>query len=112
MSLMQVLDHVFKIEDTQKKDSILEVVSDRYSRAILDTTMYKPKSVMEIAIDAKIPLSTAYRRLQLLEEQKLLWVSGEINEDGKRMYLYKSKIKGIKCNFNRGQIKVELILNN
>lgn len=109
---MQVLDHVFKIEEIEKKDNILEVVADKYCRSILDTTMYKPKSVMKIAIDAKIPLSTAYRRLQLLEEQKLLWTSGEINEDGKRMYLYKSKIKGIKCQFNSGQIEVELILNN
>ncbi len=109
---MQILDHVFKIEEIEKKDNILEVVADKYCRAILDTTMYKPKSVMEIAIDAKIPLSTAYRRLQLLEEQKLLWTSGEINEDGKRMYLYKSKIKGIKCQFDSGRIEVELILNN
>ena len=108
---MQVLDHVFKIEDIGEKDNILEVVADKYCRAILDTTMYKPKSVMEIAIDAKIPLSTAYRRLQYLEEQKLLWTSGEINEDGKRMYLYKSKVRGIKCNFNDGQIEVEIILN-
>ncbi len=108
---MQVLDHVFKIEDSSKKDNILEIVADKYCRAILDTTMYKPKSVMEIAIDAKIPLSTVYRRLQSLEEQKLLRTSGEINEEGKRMFLYKSKIKGIKCNFNRGQIEVEMILN-
>ena len=108
---MQVLDHVFKIEDISKKDNILEVVADKYCRAILDTTMYKPKSVMDIAIDAKIPLSTAYRRLQFLEGQKLLWISGEINEDGKRMFLYKSKIRGIRCMFNQEQVEVEMILN-
>ncbi len=108
---MQVLDHVFKIEDISKKDNILEVVADKYCRAILDTTMYKSKSVMDIAIDAKIPLSTAYRRLQFLERQKLLWISGEINEGGKRMFLYKSKIRGIHCMFNQGQVEVKMILN-
>ncbi|MGY5149868.1 MAG: winged helix-turn-helix domain-containing protein [Candidatus Nitrosopumilus sp. bin_68KS] len=108
---MQVLDHVLKIEDIGGKDNILEVVADKYCRAILDTTMYKPKSVMEIAIDAKIPLSTVYRRIQMLEEQKLLWISGEINAEGKKLFLYKSKIRGIKCNFKDGQIEVEIMLN-
>lgn len=56
----------------RKKDNILEVVADKYCRSILDTTICKPKSVMEIDIDAKIPLSTAYRRLQLLEEQTIV----------------------------------------
>ena len=60
---MQILDHVLKIEDVGGKDNILEVVADKYCRAILDTTMYKPKSVMDIAIDARIPLSTVYRRI-------------------------------------------------
>ena len=47
----------------------------------------------------------------MLEEQKLLWTSGEINAEGKRLFLYKSKIRGIKCNFKDGQIEVELALN-
>ncbi|MGH1569072.1 MAG: winged helix-turn-helix domain-containing protein [Nitrosopumilus sp.] len=91
---MQVLDHVFKIEDSSKKDNILEIVADKYCRAILDTTMYKPKSVMEIAIDAKIPLSTVYRRLQSLEEQKLLWTS-----EGKLM----KKARG--CSYTKARLK-------
>ena len=74
--------------------------------------MHMPKSVMEIAAEAKIPLSTVYRRVQTLHDSKLLAVSGIITSEGKRLFMYKSKIKGIQSVFDNGQVKVELILNN
>jgi len=108
---MQMLQSAFRIEETEKKDSLLEVLSDKYCRTILESTMYKPKSVMEITADTKIPISTVYRRIQTLHDNKLLRTSGNITEDGKRLFLYKSKIKGIQSNFNNGQVEVEIILN-
>jgi len=108
---MQMLQSAFRIEETEKKDSLLEVLSDKYCRTILESTMYKPKSVMEITADTKIPISTVYRRIQTLHDNKLLRTSGDITEDGKRLFLYKSKIIGIQSNFNNGQVEVEIILN-
>ena len=108
---MQMLQSAFRIEETEKKDSLLEVISDKYCRAIVESIMYKPKSVMEITADTKIPISTVYRRIQTLHDNKLLRTSGTITEDGKRLFLYKSKIKGIQSNFNNGQVEVEIILN-
>ncbi len=108
---MQILQPAFRIEETEKKDSLLEVISDKYCRIILESTMYKPKSVMEITAETKIPISTVYRRIQTLYDNKLLRTSGTITNDGKRLFLYKSKIKGIQSNFCNGQVEVELILN-
>lgn len=108
---MQMLQSAFRIEETEKKDSLLEVLSDKYCRTILESTMYKPKSVMEITAETKIPISTVYRRIQTLFDNKLLRTSGTITDDGKRLFLYKSKIKGIQSNFNNGQVEVEIILN-
>jgi len=108
---MQMLQSAFRIEETEKKDSLLEVLSDKYCRAILESIMYKPKSVIEVTTDTKIPISTVYRRIQTLHDNKLLRTSGTITEDGKRLFLYKSKIKGIQSNFNNGQVEVEIILN-
>lgn len=109
---MQILQPAFRIEETERKDGMLEVVSDKYCRTILKSTMHKPKSAMEISADDKIPISTVYRRIQMLHDNKLLLTSGTISEDGKKLFLYKSKIKGIKSKFNDGQIEVKLILNN
>ncbi len=108
---MQILQPAFRIEETEKKDSLLEVISDKYCRTILESTMYKPKSVMEITAETKIPISTVYRRIQTLYDNKLLRTSGTITDDGKRLFLYKSKIKGIQSNFCNGQVEVEIILN-
>ena len=107
---MQILENVFRIEDVEE-DGILEVIADKYCRTILYATTSQAKSVMEIAIDAQIPISTAYRKIQLLDKHNMLFTSGKINEDGKKMFLYKSKIKGMQCNFNGHQMEVKLILN-
>jgi predicted transcriptional regulator len=110
---MQTLlqQQVFKIEEKERKDSILEILSDKYCRIILESTMYMPKSATEITAEANIPLSTVYRRIQTLHDNKLLAVSGMITSEGKRLFMYKSKIKGIQSRFNDGKTEVELILN-
>lgn len=108
---MQTLQQVFKVEEADQKDSLLEILSDKYCRAILESTMHKPKSAIEITADAGIPMSTVYRRIQTLHDNKLLKTSGIITDDGKRLFMYKSKIKGIQSRYNDGKTEVELILN-
>lgn len=109
---MQTLQRTFKIEETERKDSLLEILSDKYCRLILESIMYTPKSVIEITLETKIPMSTVYRRIQNLHDNKLVATSGMITDEGKRLFMYKSKIKGIQSKFNDGKIEVELILNN
>ena len=74
--------------------------------------MHKPKSVIEITSETNIPMSTVYRRVQTLHDSKLLAVSGMITSEGKKLFLYKSKIKEMKSTFDNGQIEVEIIFNN
>lgn len=97
--------------DEENKDAILEIISDRYCRAILDTTMDKPKSAMEISAESKIPISTVYRRLQTLHDTKLLGISGSISDDGKKYFLYRSKVKAISSSFKGGFVEIEVIPN-
>ena len=112
MQTLQQQQQVFKIEEKERKDSILEILSDKYCRTILESTMHMPKSATEITAEANIPLSTVYRRIQTLHDSKLLAVSGTITSEGKRLFLYKSKVRGIQSTFKDGKTEVELILNN
>ena len=110
---MQTLQQqVIKIEEVERKDRLLEIVSDKYCRAILESIMNMPKSVIEITTETKIPMSTTYRRIQMLHDNKLVATSGMITNEGKRLFLYKSKIKGIQSRFNDGKTEVKLIINN
>lgn len=108
---MQSLISGRKIEDDYRKDAILEVMSDKYCRTILENSMHKPKSAMEISAETKIPISTVYRRLQTLHDNKLLGISGSISEDGKKYFLYKSRIKAIATSFNGSSVEIEVVPN-
>jgi len=105
---MQILQSQYKIEDNEK-DTLLSILSDKYCRAIITATMDKPKSAVELTAETKIPISTVYRRLQTLHDNKLLRTSGMISNDGKKLFLYKSKIRGIQSSFENGQVEVKLV---
>ena len=108
---MQTLIEGRKIEESDMKDAILEIMSDKYCRAILEATMDKPKSAMEISAESKIPISTVYRRLQTLHDNKLLGISGSISDDGKKYFLYRSKIKAISSSFHGNHVEIEIVPN-
>ena len=108
---MQTTIQKRRIEDDDRKEAILGLIADKYCRAILTTTMMKPKSALDIALDTKIPISTVYRRVQMLYDSKLVSISGMISDDGKKLFLYKSKVKGILSAFNNDQIEIQIIPN-
>jgi len=108
---MQTLVEGRKIDEDERKDAILQIISDKYCRAILETTMDKPKSAMEISAESKIPISTVYRRLQSLHDNKLLGISGSISDDGKKYFLYRSRIKAISSSFKGGFVEIEVVPN-
>ena len=91
-------------------DRVLKVLADKYSRQILNATKEEPKSANMIVYEANIPVSTVYRRLQNLLDAKLLSISGTINEDGKKFFLYKSKVKEIHTTVNGETIETKLVL--
>ena len=60
---MQVINQL-KIEEPERKEFFLEILSDKYCRSILEAIMNTPKSAIEVSREKIIPLSTVYRRIQ------------------------------------------------
>ncbi|MCH7648988.1 MAG: helix-turn-helix transcriptional regulator [Thaumarchaeota archaeon] len=108
---MQIIQNTRRIDDDERKEAILGIVSDRYCRQILYSTIDRPKSVMEISYENKIPISTVYRRIQTLHDNKLVGVSGLISSEGKKYFLYKSKVKAIMSSYDGNQIEIKVIPN-
>lgn len=92
--------------DEKEKDALLYILSDRFSRQILNCILRKPKSVAEISEECNMLLSMVYRRLQYLEEVNMLHVAGEITESGKKRFTYLSKIGEISASFNGNDVQV------
>jgi hypothetical protein len=107
---MQVINQL-KIEEPERKDSFLEILSDKYCRSILEAIMNTPKSAIEASREKMIPLSTVYRRIQQLHDSKMIRTSGVITDEGKRLFLYKSKIKAVNTSFHDGIIDVDVVFN-
>ena len=107
---MQVINQL-KIEEPERKESFLEILSDKYCRAILESIMDTPKSAIEVSREKEIPLSTVYRRIQQLHDSKMIRTSGVITDEGKRLFLYKSKIKEVNTSFRDGRIDVDVVFN-
>lgn len=109
---MQELIQTQKIMDNERTQVILEILADKYCKQILHNTLEKPKSAMEISSEKKIPISTVYRKLQTLYDAKLLDISGSINQDGKKYFLYKSKVKSISLRCDLEETTIELVSNS
>jgi len=92
--------------NSEDASSILWILSDSYCRTILRNIRDVPKSCMEISVECKIPISTVYRRMQYLQDQRLIQTSGTISSEGKKYFLYKSKIRSMHALFDD-----ELIVN-
>ena len=91
---VQVLEAQYKVEDDTKKDILLSIIADKYCRSIIGSTIDAPKSAAELAAETKIPISTIYRRLQTLHDNKLLYTSGMISNDGKKLFFVQKQDKG------------------
>ena len=105
----------FKILDRESKlrIDILKALSDDYSRTIMNFTIEKPKSVVEIVKECDIPMTTAYRRVKELEENKILKVTGSVvTDEGKKYFLYQNRLKSIYVVFGLEALDVQIVEND
>ncbi len=94
------------IDQDEKKQKALEVFSDSYTRVILSSMMETPKSALQISDETRIPLTTIYRKLHSLLEENMIRISGQIAENGKKNFLYKSKLKSFHVTFSKDKLAI------
>ena len=107
---MQISAQATTIKDSERKQFYLQVLSDQFCMGIISSIITNPKTAVEISKVTGIPISTVYRRLQFLQENKMLKTSGGLNKDGK-YFVYQSKIKSISTFFDGSKIWVSVTPN-
>jgi DNA-binding Lrp family transcriptional regulator len=101
-----------EITDPERIQSIVQSLSDEYSRKILLSAISSAKSVEDLSKENDIPLSTCYRRVhELLETQTLVVEKIIVTPDGKKYELLRSAYKTVSVNFEDGAITVEASIN-
>jgi len=100
------------VSDEPAKQRILAALSDEYSRKILTATVQEPLSALELSKKYEIPITTVYRRIEELVEAGLIAaVKSGRTTDGKWYDLYRSLLRRIDVSFDRGDVKIEVIVN-
>jgi hypothetical protein len=108
--LLQISALTITIKDEARKQIYLQILSDQFCMKIISSIIDGPKTAVEIAKTTSIPISTVYRRLQFLQENKMLKTSGGLNKDGK-YFTYLSKLKAASTFFNGSEIWVSVTPN-
>lgn len=90
----------------KKKQKAFEVFSDNYTRVILSALMERAKTAAEISDETKIPPTTVYRKIGNLLENNLVRISGQITDNGKKNFLYKSKIRSFHITFTKDKFTI------
>lgn len=109
---MQSLETVKLIRDDDEKNAILALLTDKYYRRIIPCIIEREKSVSEISEVTGISICTVYRKIQSLQDQKIVKTSAIITSQSKKVFLYQSRIKSIRAKFENGLLDVQIVPNN
>ena len=94
------------------EEFLLATMADTSCRKLLEATIDSPKTARELSINCEISLGTAYRRLRLLTGNKIIKISGIVRTDGKKVFLYQSRIQAINNHFDDNSMIVEIVLTD
>ena len=108
--ILQISSQATTIKDDERKQIYFQILSDQFCMGIISSIIDNPKTAVEISKTTTIPISTVYRRLQFLQEHKMLKTSGGLNKDGK-YFVYQSKLKTISTFFDGSDTWVSVTPN-
>ena len=76
---------------------------------IITSTMYSAKTVLQISTENKLPLSSTYKKISRLCKAGILSIErASIDDNGKKVLYYKSRIKAIEASLNENGIAVHV----
>ena len=99
---------VKKYDISQK---ILNELVHLESRHILFAIMKYPKSIQDISRDQKIPISSAYKRMESLKKCSLIHETTDFSEKGHITKYYQSKVKDVKISITKFEPKIRFTKN-
>ncbi len=88
---------------------LLREVAEMITYKIIISTMYSAKTVLQISTENKLPLSSTYKKINKLCKVGILSVErASIDDNGKKVLYYKSKIRAIEACLNENGLAVYL----
>lgn len=99
-------------QEDKKTSNILKELFDGFSYKIVMSTIEDCKTVFEICKENDLPISSTYRKIKKLKDLGLLFIDRiVINEKGKKVVFYKSKIQSVELILNKKQVLLQFKKN-
>jgi predicted transcriptional regulator len=103
---------ILTFEDHSSALSIVQELVDRISFRIVMSIIDNAKNVMQIAEENQIPLSSTYKKIRKLQEMGIVFVEKiDIDDNGKKVLFYRSKIKSLEFNMTRDKVILQFEKN-
>jgi predicted transcriptional regulator len=90
----------------EDEDAVMALLDDEYARAILAHLTVEPMSAEELCTECEISDSTAYRRLNRLQEVDLVTEQQELDPDGHHFKRYVATVEQVSITFADGTYEV------
>ena len=106
-----MLSQTLKYCENNNAMALLHQLSDEVSYRIISCTIDLAKTATQISVENEIPLSSTYKKIKELLKSRILRIERiTIDNTGKKVIFYKSKIRNIE--FRMGVEGVTLQLNS
>ena len=99
------------VEKYDISHKILNELVDLESRHILFSIIKEPKKIQDISKEMKIPLSSAYKKIQSLKECSLISEKTDFTERGHKAKFYQSKVKDVKISITKFEPSISFTKN-
>ena len=110
---MMLSDQQYLLNQEDKNASILlKELFDGFSYKIVMSIIEDSKTVFEICKENGLPNSSTYKKIKKLKDLGLLFIDRiVINEKGKKVVFYKSKIQSVELILNKKQVLLQFKKN-
>ena len=100
---------LLELDEFDVNQRIIEALTTTCSHAILFSIINNEKDAVEISSELQISLSTVYKTLTVLEKLSLIEIQRfHINDDSKKIKMYRSKIEKADISINEDKSEVML----
>ena len=104
---------LLELDEYDIKQRIIEALTTTCSHAVLFSIVNVEKDAIKIAGELQISLSAVYKTLSNLEKLSLVEIQRfKITNEGKKIKMYRSKIKKANISINENNSQVMLYPNN
>ncbi len=104
---------LLELDEYDINQRIIEILTTTCSHAVLFSIVNAAKDAVEISEELQISLSSTYKALTNLEKLSLVEIQRfKITESGKKIKLYRSRIKKASISISKNESEVVLYPNN